>query len=74
MERVLLKYVLSYDEEGRKVEFDEEEEEEEEEGEVEIYGGEREGRKRPSRIKRRGCTRWKFSREREICLNALKSG
>ena len=47
MERVLLKYVLSYDEEGRKVEFDEEEEEEEEEGEVEIYGGEREGKKTP---------------------------
>ena len=47
VERVLLKYVLSYDEEGRKVEFDEEEEEEEEEGEVEIYGGEREGRKTP---------------------------
>ena len=40
VERVLLKYVLSYDEEGRKVEFDEEEEEEEEE-EVEIYGGEK---------------------------------
>ena len=47
VERVLLKYVLSYDEEGRKVEFDEEEEEEEEEGEVEIYGGEREGKKTP---------------------------
>ena len=47
VERVLLKYVLSYDEEGRKVEFDEEEEEEEEEEEDEIYGGEREGKKTP---------------------------
>ena len=31
VERVLLKYVLSYDEEGRKVDFDEDDDDEEEE-------------------------------------------
>ncbi|CAL6379437.1 unnamed protein product [Bathycoccus prasinos] len=55
VERVLLKYVLSYDEEGRKVDFDEddddekeeEEEEEEEEENVDVCGGERESKKVP---------------------------
>ena len=49
VERVLLKYVLSYDEEGRKVDFDEDDDEEEEEDKeedkeeeenVDVCGGE----------------------------------
>ena len=57
VERVLLKYVLSYDEEGRKVDWtedddDEEEEEDkeedkEEEENVDVCGGERESKKVP---------------------------
>ena len=52
VERVLLKYVLSYDEEGRKVDFDEddddeEEEDKEEEENVDVCGGERESKKVP---------------------------
>ena len=70
VERVLLKNVLSYDEEGGRLNSTRKKRR-------------KKGRKSKStaarktcrsRIKRRGCTRWKFSREREICLNTLKSG
>ena len=57
VERVLLKYVLSYDEEGRKVDFDEDDDDEEEEEDkeedkeeeenVDVCGGERESKKVP---------------------------
>jgi len=49
VERVLLKYVLSYDEEGRKVSFDEDEEEEEEDTHenIEVFVGGRQSKRTP---------------------------
>ena len=47
VERVLLKYVLSYDEEGMKVDFDEDDEEEDTDENIEVLDGEKQSKRMP---------------------------